>query len=162
MNWKGKLVALLLWGIALGALGTGIYITINQHIENLVFTAQVAADVDKVTRGKVIVLDARINQEGIFEVFYMNKVTNSSGSGMTDEQKTEMKEILDSAIEWTMIHRDVTIFKWSWSREDRQGNLFIYLQQACDAAHLLENNPNPNCTVSERWVTLPARNQRYR
>ena len=162
MNWKGKLVALLLWGIALGALGTGIYITINERIENLIFTAQFATDINKASRGKMIVLDARIHQEEIFEVFFMNRDINSSASGLSDEQKAEVQETVDDAIEWTMIHREVTVYRWSWSREDRQGDLFTYLQGICNAAHLVEKNPNPDCSISERWTTLPAKNQRYR
>ena len=162
MNWKGKLIALLLWSIALGALGTGIYIAANERIENLVFTTQFAANIEKASRGKMIVLDARIrSQEGVFQTYYTNRDDNTSGSGLTDQQKEEVQLVVDNAIEWTMIHRGITVYKWSWSREDRQGNMFTYLQGACDAAHLIERNPNPNCNISERWTPLPPKNQRY-
>lgn len=163
MNWKGKLIALVLWGTAIGALGTGIYVAINEQVENRIFTAQFITDIKQVTRGKMIVLDIRIHKDaGILETFYMNRENNTAGTGLTDPEAKDVQKTIDDAIEWAMINRGITVYKWAWAREDRQGELFMYIQAACDARHLLEKNPSPNCSFSDRWMPLPARNQRYR
>ena len=161
MNWKGKLVALLIWSIFFGAIGSAVYTAAHETIENQNFAIRLAADMNKTTRGKMVLLDARIHKEGVFEVWFTNKDMNTEALGLTDKEAKENKELLDTALEWTVINRDVTIFKWSWARKDRQGNLFVYSQTACVARHILENNPRPECNRAERWTPLPAKNNRF-
>lgn len=162
MNWKGKLVALLMWTAFIGALGFTAYTTVYDSIENQTFTAQFATDLNQASRGKMLVLDARIHSRGVFEVWYTNKNGDTIGTGMTELEAANVNKVQLDAIEWTMINRDVTIFKWSWVRNDRQGNPYISYQAACIATHILENNPRPECSTSESWRPLPAKNNRYR
>ena len=162
MNWKGKLLALAIWGTAITALGGAIYTLAHEKVENQAFTIKLAEDIKRATWGKMILLDARIHkEEKIFEVWYTNKERNTAALGLTDAESEQTKELMDTAIEWTMINRGVEIFKWSWVRTDRQGKLFIYGQTACDARHLLENHPAPNCSGAERWTPLPKKNNRF-
>lgn len=162
MNWRGYLLSITIIALVLGAIGNSIYIKVYENIENQNFAIRLASDVKRASRGKMLLIDARIHKEGILEVWYTNAGQDTAGTGMDEVENAAMQEVIDEAIEWAMINRGVTWFKWNWTRQDRQGDMFIFQQVACEAAHLLEKNPRPNCQSSDKWMPLPKKNNRFR
>ena len=160
MNWKGNLIGAALWLAAIGGLSFLVYSSVHDAIQDYNMATQLVTTVSDASRGKVVIIDVRVEDKAL-KIFYESSA-ETNATGMTKLQSEQVKEIINANLEWAMIHREVITIHFNWAREDRSGKLYQYYQIVCLAQHIVEESQRPECQDGQQWFQLPKRNQRFR
>lgn len=161
MNWKGYLLAAVLWSIGLSLLGRLVFTRVQEIIETNNFEVQTATALVEASNKKMVVLDVRIQDKTLVIWFGNKDLVASQGMGMTERESEDVDRTFAEAAEWAIINRDVVVVSYRLARTGVSGRVYVTVRFECLARDIAEEANIPDCTPYQRWIEVKARNRRF-